>query len=78
MKEDIHYIGALLSQLLMEHYDLKEINLVTLLTFRLWPEYLKHFGEWLLHIIIVVNCCYTVAQCFSKSSSVLFVTIIND
>ena len=37
--------GTLLSRLLVKYYAVKEINLVTLLNFRLWPEYLKHYGK---------------------------------
>ena len=37
--------GILLSRLLLNYCAVKEINLVTLLNFRLWPEYLKHFGK---------------------------------
>ena len=43
-KSDKSNTGVLLSRLLTNYYAVKEINLATLLSFCLWPEYLKHFG----------------------------------
>ena len=49
--------GLLLSQLLMHYYALKEIDLATLLSFCLWPEYLKHFGKFeCMYVSFPINC----------------------
>ena len=47
--------GALLSQLLMKYYFAKEINLSTLVSFRLWPEYLHHFGKGISVIVYSIT-----------------------
>lgn len=39
--------GALLSRLLIKYYVAREINLATLVSFHLWPQYLKHFGKYI-------------------------------
>lgn len=44
-KKDKANAGTLFSTLLSFYCSKREINLTTLLTFPLWPEYLKHFGE---------------------------------
>ena len=48
--------GALLSQLLIKYYVAREINLATLVSFRLWPEYLKHFGKYITMYICKLMC----------------------
>ena len=48
--------GALLSRLVIKYYVGKEINLATLVSFRLWPEYLKHFGKYISMYICKLMC----------------------
>ena len=45
-KSDKSNVGVLLSRLLTNYYAVKEIDFATLLSFCLWPEYLKHFGKY--------------------------------
>ena len=44
-KKDKANTGTLFSTLLTYYHSKKEINLPILLSFPLWPEYLKHFGK---------------------------------
>ena len=46
-KKDKANTGTLFSTLLSLYCSKKDINLTTLLSFPLWPEYLKHFGKLL-------------------------------
>lgn len=45
-KKDKPNAGALFSTLLISYHSKKEIDLKTLFSFPLWPEYLKHFGKY--------------------------------
>jgi len=37
-------VGGMYSALLTEYHAKKEIDLLSLFSYRLWPEYLQHYG----------------------------------
>ena len=54
-KKDKANAGILFSTLLSYYCSKKEINLATLLTFPLWPEYLKHYSKLLCSDVHSIN-----------------------
>ena len=54
-KRNKYNIGTSLSTLLMKYYAKKDLTLETLLKFRLWPEYLKHYSKLAVLLVLTEN-----------------------
>ena len=40
-------VGVMYSTLLIKYHAKKEINLLSLFHYSLWPEYLQHYGKYI-------------------------------